>query len=426
MAGLIVQIIAVIILIFLSAFFSSSETALTTLSPHRVRAMVDEGVKKADVLDKVLENGNRMLSVILICNNIVNLSASSLTTIIFQKLFGSSSVGIGTGVLTLLVLIFGEVAPKTMATVRAEKMALKFCRVIWVLMKVFAWLAAIINFLAGGVLKAFGVKDDEKHDSITEGELRTIVQVSHEEGVIETEEKEFIDNIFDFSDKSAHEVMVPRINMTAISINSTYEEIMDVFKENFFTRYPVYDEDGEKIIGLVNIKDLAFLDAQQKKSFKVKDVLREISYTFEQKRLKELFVEMKKKSASLMVVLDEYGDTAGIISMEDILEELVGDIRDEYDADEDLEIVCVGKNAYLIQAQVSLLDINEKLGIGLESADYDSIGGLLMEKLDRIPVEGDTVEENGVRITAYKTVSTKTELVKLELPPQAGAGEGRS
>ena len=426
MAGLIVQITAVIILIFLSAFFSSSETALTTLSPHRVRAMVDEGVKKADVLDKVLENGNRMLSVILICNNIVNLSASSLTTIIFQKLFGSSSVGIGTGVLTLLVLIFGEVAPKTMATVRAEKMALKFCRVIWVLMKVFAWLAAIINFLAGGVLKAFGVKDDEKHDSITEGELRTIVQVSHEEGVIETEEKEFIDNIFDFSDKSAHEVMVPRINMTAISINSTYEEIMDVFKENFFTRYPVYDEDGEKIIGLVNIKDLAFLDAQQKKSFKVKDVLREISYTFEQKRLKELFVEMKKKSASLMVVLDEYGDTAGIISMEDILEELVGDIRDEYDADEDLEIVCVGKNAYLIQAQVSLLDINEKLGIGLESADYDSIGGLLMEKLDRIPVEGDTVEENGVRITAYKTVSTKTELVKLELPPQAGAGEGRS
>ena len=413
MAALIIQIIAVIILICLSAFFSSSETALTTLSPHRVRAMVDEGVKKADILEKVTGDGNRMLSVILICNNIVNLSASSLTTIIFQKLFGSSSVGIGTGVLTLLVLIFGEVAPKTMATVRAEKMSLRFCRVIWFLMKIFAWLAAVINFLAGGVLKAFGVSRDEKADTITEGELRSIVAAGHEEGVIETEEKKFIDNILDFSDKSAHEIMVPRINITAISVNSTYDEIMRVFDEDFFTRYPVFDEEGDKIIGLVNIKDLAFLNAEEKKNFKVKDVLREINYTFEQKHLKELFVEMKKKSASMMVVLDEYGNTAGIVSMEDIIEELVGDIRDEYDEDEDLEIVCVGKDTYLVHGHVSLEDINEKLGTDFESEDYDSIGGLLMGRLDRIPEEGDSIEENGARLIAYKTDSTKTELVKI-------------
>ena len=413
MAALIIQITAVIILIILSAFFSSSETALTTLSPHRVRALADEGVKKADILEKVLDDGNRMLSVILICNNIVNLSASSLTTIIFQKLFGSGSAGIGTGVLTLLVLIFGEVAPKTMATVRAEKMSLRFCRIIWFLMKIFAWLAAIINFLAGGVLKVFGVDKDEKSDAITEGELRTIVEVSHEEGLIETEQKAFIDNIFDFSDKSAHEIMVPRINVTAININSAYDEIMEAFEEDFFTRYPVYDEEGEKIIGLVNIKDLAFLNAEEKKNFKVKDVLREINYTFEQKHLKELFVEMKKKSASMMVVLDEYGDTAGIVTMEDILEELVGDIRDEYDEDEDLELVCVGKDTYLAHGHMSLDDINERLGTAFESEDYDSIGGLLMERLDKIPEEGDSIEENGAQLIAYKTDSTKTELVKI-------------
>ena len=394
MAALIIQIIAVIILICLSAFFSSSETALTTLSPHRVRALVDEGVKKADILDKVLSDGNRMLSVILICNNIVNLSASSLTTIIFQKLFGSSSVGIGTGVLTLLVLIFGEVAPKTMATVRAERMSLRFCRVIWFLMRIFAWLAAIINFLAGGVLRAFGVKEDEKHDSITEGELRSMVNAGHEEGVIETQEKALIDNILDFSDKSAH-------------------EIMETFKEDYFTRYPVYDENEEEIIGLLNIKDIAFMSPEEKQEFKVKDVLRQVYYTFEQKRLKELFVEMKRNSASMMVVLDEYGDTAGIVSMEDILEELVGDIRDEYDADEDLEIVCTGQKTYLVQGQVSLDDINEKLGTAFESDDYDSIGGLLMGRLDKIPEEGDSIEENGCRIIAYKTDNTKTELVKI-------------
>ena len=413
MAALIIQIIAVIVLICLSAFFSSSETALTTLSPHRVRALVDEGVKKADILDKVLSDGNRMLSVILICNNIVNLSASSLTTIIFQKLFGSSSVGIGTGVLTLLVLIFGEVAPKTMATVRAERMSLRFCRVIWFLMRIFAWLAAIINFLAGGVLRAFGVKEDEKHDSITEGELRSMVNAGHEEGVIETQEKALIDNILDFSDKSAHEIMVPRINITAININSTYDEIMETFKEDYFTRYPVYDENEEEIIGLLNIKDIAFMSPEEKQEFKVKDVLRQVYYTFEQKRLKELFVEMKRNSASMMVVLDEYGDTAGIVSMEDILEELVGDIRDEYDADEDLEIVCTGQKTYLVQGQVSLDDINEKLGTAFESEDYDSIGGLLMGRLDKIPEEGDSIEEKGCRIIAYKTDNTKTELVKI-------------
>ena len=413
MAALIIQIIAVIVLICLSAFFSSSETALTTLSPHRVRALVDEGVKKADILDKVLSDGNRMLSVILICNNIVNLSASSLTTIIFQKLFGSSSVGIGTGVLTLLVLIFGEVAPKTMATVRAERMSLRFCRVIWFLMKIFAWLAAIINFLAGGVLRAFGVKEDEKHDSITEGELRSMVNAGHEEGVIETQEKALIDNILDFSDKSVHEIMVPRINITAININSTYDEIMETFKEDYFTRYPVYDENEEEIIGLLNIKDIAFMSPEEKQEFKVKDVLRQVYYTFEQKRLKELFVEMKRNSASMMVVLDEYGDTAGIVSMEDILEELVGDIRDEYDADEDLEIVCTGQKTYLVQGQVSLDDINEKLGTAFESEDYDSIGGLLMGRLDKIPEEGDSIEEKGCRIIAYKTDNTKTELVKI-------------
>lgn len=413
MVALVIQIAVVIILIVLSAFFSSTETALTTVSPHRVRAMAEAGVKKAGTLEKVISQKNKMLSVVLICNNIVNLTASSLTTIIFQKIFGSNSVGVGTGVLTLIILIFGEVSPKTMATLRAEKMSLRCCGVIYGLMVVLTPIAAAINFLAKWVLRAFGVREDEKPDVITEGELRTIVEVSHEEGVIENEEKDIINNIFDFSDKSAHEVMVPRITVSAVNINSTYEEIMKTYEKDMFTRYPVYDESEEEIIGLINVKDLAFLTDKEKASFHVKDVLRPINYTFEQKQISDLFVEMKRNSDSMTVVLDEYGDFAGILTMEDLLEELVGDIRDEYDEDEQQEIMKVADNVYLIHGHVSLDDINEKLGTDFESEDYDSIGGLLMGRLDRLPREGDKITEKGNTIVAYKTDNTYTELVKL-------------
>lgn len=409
------RIFVVIILLACSAFCSSSETAMTTISPHRVRTLVDEGVKRAATLEKVISQKGKMLSVILICNNIVNLSASTITTVIFQDLFGSSAVGIGTGVLTALVLIFGEITPKTMATYRAEKIALRFCGIVHWMMIICTPIAIALNFISMVILRICGVKKDEKPDTITEGELRTIVQVSHEEGVIESEEKDIIYNIFDFSDTSVHEIMVPRIKVTAININSTYDEIMKIFEENYFTRYPVYSEDGNEIIGMVNIKDLVILAATKKDDFHVKDILRDIGYTFEQKRLGELFIEMKKNYASMMVVLDEYGDTAGIVTMEDLLEEIVGDIRDEYDEDEEQEIVRIGKNVYLIQGQVSLDDINDKLGTSFESEDYDSIGGLLMGRLDRLPKEGDKINEDDAIIVAYKTDNTHTELVKLIL-----------
>ena len=412
---IVVQIVIIVILIVLSALFSSSETALTTITPHRLKTLVDEEIPHAKTLEKVLDQKAKMLSVILICNNIVNLTASAMATVVVQQLFGSKAISIGTGILTLLVLIFGEIVPKTMATVRAERMGLRVAPVIHALMIVFTPITAALNFVAKGILRLFGIRSDEKAQSYTENEIRSIVEVSHEEGITTSEEKKIINNVFDFTDTTVKEIMVPRINVTAISINSSFEDLMALFREELFTRYPVYDEEDENYIGIINVKDIMVLEKEQIEQFSVKDILREIAYTYEGKHLSELFLEMKQKGESLMAVLDEYGDLAGIVTMEDILEEIVGDIRDEYDEDEELEIVKISDQVYEVQGHVSLDDVNEKIGTSFESEDYDSIGGLLIEHLERLPENGDSVDVGDCTLTAKEVDKNVIKVVEIRI-----------
>ncbi len=407
------QIVVIVILIALSALFSSSETALTTISPHRLRTLTEEKVKNADILEKVIGQKSKMLSVILICNNIVNLSASALTTLVTQKLFGSAFVSVGTGVLTLLILIFGEIAPKTMATYRAERLGLFISPLINVLMIVFTPVAAVVNFLSAGVIRLFGIRKTDKAESYTENEIRSIVEVSHEEGVTTSGEKEIINNVFDFSDTTVREVMVPRINVTAIKIDSTYDEIMEVFKEDHFTRLPVYDEEEKGFIGIVNVKDLVFYDPAKINDFKVSDIMRGAGYTYDGKHLSELFIEMKQSRGGMMIVLDEYGETVGVVTLEDLLEEIVGDIRDEYDEKEESEIIQLSDREYVIKAFVSLEDINDRLETDLKSEAYDSIGGLLIEHLEALPETGDEAELDRWKLKALKVDKNKIEWVKL-------------
>lgn len=416
MATIVILVIVIVILIILSAFFSSSETALTSVSPHRVRMMCDEKIKNSDILQKILDKKSKMLSVILICNNIVNLSASALMTILFQTLLGNKYISLGTGILTLLILIFGEVAPKTMATYRAERVSLRFSKPIWILMVIFTPIAFIINFLASGVLRLFRV-DKNKDNTITEKELRTLVSVSEEEGIIENEEKTFINNVFDFSDTTVKEIMIPRINVTFVKYDATYGEVRATFMEDKFTRMPVLDV-NDKVIGLINIKDFAFYPDDKRSEFKPEDILRPVEFTYEKKNVLELLHDIKETSINMLIVLDEYGDTAGIITVEDLLEELVGDIRDEYDEDETHEIVNVGPSEYEVFGYVAIEDVNDELGIKLESEEYDSIGGLLIEHLERLPDEGDKVEINGVILEAEKVDKNKIEVVKIRLPKE--------
>ena len=253
------QLVILILLILLSAFFSSAETALTTVNKLRVQTLIEQENKTAKTLSKVIEDSGKLLSTILIGNNIVNMSASSLTTVMVTNLFGNTAVGIGTGVITLLILIFGEITPKTLAATHAEPIALAYARIIYGLMKIMTPIIFVVSNLANGVMFLLRIDPNAKNNTLTEHELRTIVNVSQENGVIENEEKQMIYNVFDFGDSVAKDVMVPRIDMTFVDVESTYEELIEIFKVHKHTRFPVYEDNTDNIIGIINVKDLILL-----------------------------------------------------------------------------------------------------------------------------------------------------------------------
>lgn len=421
----VIQLLTLLILIFLSAFFSSAETALTTANKIRMKTLADEGDSRAATFLKVVGDQGKMLSAILIGNNIVNLSASSLATVFATRLWGSAGAGIATGVLTLLILVFGEISPKTMATIYAEPMALGYAGIIHGLMVVLTPVIVIVNKLSLGFLRLMRVDPNKKSSAITESELRVIVDVSHQEGVIESEERKMINNVVDFGDSLAKDVMIPRIDMTFIDVNASYDEVIATIRENMYTRMPVYEESTDNVIGLINIKDLLLYDKTG--PFCVKDFLREAYYTYEHKKTSELFVDMRTSSINLAIVLDEYGATAGMVTLEDLLEEIVGEIRDEYDEEEAKSIQKLGDREYLVEGSMKLDDLNDMLEIDLESEDYDSLGGYIIGLLDRLPEVGETVTSDGFIYVVDAVDKNRISWVHMYLPEnneeEAEAGE---
>lgn len=403
----VLQLIFLIFLVLLSAFFSSAETALTTVNKMRLRSLVEEGNKRAAVVSKITDNQGKMLSAILIGNNIVNITASALATTLTENAFGSKYIAYATGILTLAVLIFGEVTPKTIATIHADKISLVYAPVIQALMWILTPVIWIINNLSMGVLKFLGVNPDSKASAITETELRTIVDVSHEEGVIESQERNMINNVFDFGDSQARDVMIPRIDMTFADINNTYQEIIDIFRQEKYTRLPVFENTTDNVVGIINVKDLLLFDSHEE--FHVKDILREPYYAYEFKKTSELMDELRKTSNNITIVLDEYGSTVGMITLEDLLEEIVGEIRDEYDEDEKDLIEKISDTEYVTAGMTKLDDVNELIGTHLTSDEYDSIGGLIIEQLDRLPENGDEVNLPGLRIKVENVDKNRIE-----------------
>ena len=411
-----IQILALLILVVLSSFFSSAETALTTVNRIRLQALSEEGNKRADIVLKTIENSSKMLSAILIGNNLVNNFSAALATALAIKMFGSGSVGIVTGALTILILIFGEITPKTYAAANAEKLSLAYASVILALMKVLTPVIFIINRICRFLLKFLHVDADASLNTMTEMELRTIVDVSHKDGVIEEEERQMSYNVVDFGDSQAKDVMVPRADVVSVSETASYAEIKDIFRAEKYTRLPVYRDDRDNITGIVNIKDFFFSDDTE--SFKVSDIMYKPYFTYEFKKTSELLVEMQKNSVSIAIVLDEYGAAVGMISLEDLLEEIVGEIRDEYDEDEKDLIQKVSENEYLIEGSVKLDDINDALGLSLHSEDYDSIGGFIIERLDHLPEENESVTtEEQILLIVTKMDKNRIETVRLILPP---------
>ncbi|MEY8412320.1 hemolysin family protein [Lachnospiraceae bacterium 62-26] len=409
-----IQLIILLILLLLSAFFSSAETALTTVNRIRIRTLVDEGSKRARKVLAITEDSGKMLSAILIGNNIVNLSAASLTTSLAYS-FGGSMVATASGILTVLILLFGEITPKTMATIHSEKMALLYAPVISIFMKIMTPFIFIINGLSIGILFLLRVDPNARQTAMTETELRTIVDVSHEDGVIESDEREMINNVFDLGDARAKDVMVPRVHVTFADINSTYNELIGIFREDKYTRLPVFRDTTDNVVGTINMKDLLLYD--NTKGFHIEDILREAYFTYEYKSISELLVEMRQASFNIAIVLDEYGETAGLITLEDILEEIVGEIHDEYDENEEDFIQEIDEREYIVEGSINLDDLNDRLDLDLNSDEYDSLGGFIIERLDRLPETGDTLDtEEGIHMVVEKLDKNRIELVHLYLP----------
>ena len=413
----VIQLVSLAVLVLLSAFFSSAETAFSTVNRVKLRSLAEENHKGAIRALAILDQYGKMLSAILIGNNIVNLSASSVATTFAISLWGNAAVGIATGILTFVVLMFGEIIPKTWAMQRAEFITLLFGPVIRMLMTILTPVIFLVDKLSNCILKLLHISSEGNNFRITEKELKTYVDVSHEGGVIEEEERELIYNVFDFGDTVAKDIMIPRIQMTTIPLNTTYQELLSTFQSCMFTRIPVYDDDPDHIIGMVNIKD--FILVKDKEKFSLKKILREAYYTYEYKKVSDLLMEIREKSCNIAFVLSEYGATVGMITMEDMIEELVGEIRDEYDADEEELIQETEEGKYLVEGGMKLNDINDALNIDLDSEDYDSVGGLMLEQLDRLPQDQETIVlENGITLQACGVQDNRIVKVLITLPPE--------
>ena len=419
----VIQLVILFLLVLMSAFFSSAETAFSTVNHVRMRALEEEGNRRAAKVNKILDNYGKMISTILIGNNIVNLGASALATTLAIRI--NFVVGIATGILTIVILLFGEIIPKTWAKISNEGIALTYSGIIYFLMQILTPIIIIVDFLSQGILRLMRIDPNQKMSTMTEGELKTYVDVSHEDGVIESEEREIIYNVFDFSDAVAKDIMIPRINMVSINVNAGYEKVFSVFKDSMYTRLPVYEEDKDNIIGLINVKD--FLLTPNTESFSVRKILRQAHYTYEFKKTADLMLEMREKTNNVAFVLNEYGATIGMITLEDLLEEIVGEIRDEYDADEAEFIKEIGERTYLVEGSMKLDDINDALGTDLDSEDYDSIGGIIIEHLDRLPEDGEEVRlENGILLTVMDIDQNRIQKVQMTLPEPQEAVESEA
>ena len=407
-----IQIVVLVILLIGSGFFSASETALMSLSRIKIRHMEEDGVRGAKLVGALIEDSNRLLTSILIGNNIVNIAATSISTSLFISLWGQQGVAAATALMTVLVLIFGEITPKTISANNPEKVSVVVSKPINFFVIILKPIVFIFNIVTSIIFKIFGVDGDGVKPFITEEELKTMVNVSHEEGLLEMEEREIINNVFEFGDMQAKEAMVQRLDIVAIDTENSYDEIIELFKTEKLSRMPVYEETIDDIIGILNIKDVIFLSDEEIANFDIKKYLRDPFFTYEFKKITQLLEEMKKDKSQMAIVVDEYGGTAGLITIEDLVEVIVGDIDDEYDEDDE-EIQVISSNEFLVDGSTKINDVNEVLGIELESEEFDSIGGYIIGYIKHIPEENEVIEVDGIKFNIESVDKNRIKQIRI-------------
>nr|WP_281682602.1 hemolysin family protein [Finegoldia magna] len=398
------QIIALVFLVAMSAVFSSSETAITFVSKIKVRQLDQKDNKNAHLLKKLHDNMQTTISTILIGNNIVNIAASSIATILFTNIFHQNGALISTVVMTVFVLIFGEVIPKTIAQYKNKSVALKFSRFIYLLTIVFKPIVKVLNLLTRLIIKLF-VGEDEDSSTLTEEELKTLVEVSEEEGVLKNQETEIMINALELKETLAVDIMTPRTSMASVDIEDAESDLKEIIKNITYSRIPVYEDSIDDIIGVLHIKELAHKIIEDDRDFKIRDILKPAFYAYEYIPVVDLFKQMRAKNISISIIIDEYGGTSGIVTMEDILEELVGEIDDEYDNEK--EVTKLSDNEYLVDPEMRIDEVNERFDLDIQSDKFDSIGGFVIELLDRMPKSKDEVEFENLKFVVVNVDKRK-------------------
>lgn len=407
-------IIFLIILILLSGIFSCIEAAYLSANKIRIRTMAEEGNKSAKVAETLFLNSDRLFSSILVVNNLLNIGASSLTTVLVIELFGEGiAVAYATGILTLCILIFGEITPKNLATRNADKLSMFFAPFLKLTFIIFSPIVIVLNIVSSLFIKLFG-KNIDVGPTMTEEELKTIVTVGHEEGVLEDEEKEMIHNVFEFAETEIKEIMTPRIHVVGVADDCSYEQLMEVYQQSRYSRYPIHSESFDEIIGVLNVKDLLFSDIDVT-NFDIKNHMRDIFVVYEFNQVSDVFAAMRKEHATLAIVLDEYGVMSGIVTFEDIVEEIVGEIDDEYDDHEEELITETGENEYLVDGSLGLNDVNDALQTTFDSEDFESIGGLVLGQFSGVPKVGDDLILGNVSFSIVKMHKNRIAQLKVML-----------
>jgi magnesium and cobalt exporter, CNNM family len=407
--------------ILLSAFFSGSEVALLSITRSKVRTLLEKGGKNAQALAVLKRSPDHIIITVLIANTLVNVGAATIATSLAIDRFGDTGLGIATGVTVLFLLVLGEIGPKMFAVRFTEPVALAVARPILVLAAILSPFLWIFDRLSRSMelTKAFA------KPSITEEELKGWIQLGREEGTLEKGEQQMLFNVLEFGDTTAREVMTPRVSVTMIDEHDTLARAVAVFKETGFSRLPVFSGEKGNVTGLLNVKEVFPVVIEKREGVSIRDLMHEPYFTPETAKIDDVLRELQKRKVHMGFVLDEYGEFAGIITVEDILEELVGEILDEFDHDEP-EIQTVEPGVWLVNGQVRVWDANERLGISLPiEATYDTLGGLVIERLGHIPRRGETVsiDGSGLCITVIQMLGRRVGRVRLTVPLPA-AGEG--
>jgi putative hemolysin len=409
------------ICILLSAFFSGSEVALLSITRSKVRTLLARGGKDAQALATLKRSPDHIIITVLIANTLVNVGAATIATTLAIEAFGSLGIGIATGVTVLLLLLFGEIGPKMLAVRFTEPVALSVARPILLLATILTPFLWIFDRLSRSMelTKAFA------KPAITEEELKGWIELGQEEGALEKEEQEMLFNVLEFGDTTAREVMTPRVDVTLINERDSLVQAVAIFKETGFSRLPVFSGEKGNVTGLLNVKEVFPVALEQREGVSIRDLMHEPYFAPETAKIDDVLRELQKRKIHMGFVLDEYGEFAGIITVEDILEELVGEILDEFDHDEP-EIQTVEPGVFLVNGQVRVWDANDRLGISLPlEGSYDTVGGLVTERLGNIPRRGDTVsiDGSGLSITVIQMIGRRVGRVKVTVPvPEAGGG----